>query len=76
MPLLAMPDLYHAAVWWMELISWLRVLWASMTGTAMVERAMGKPGANEGNDGGQPDTALIIRNAMVEVCGRAHEGVQ
>jgi hypothetical protein len=37
---------------------------------------MGKPGANEGNDGGQPDTALIIRNAMVEVCGRAHEGVQ
>jgi hypothetical protein len=37
---------------------------------------MGKPGADEGIDRGQPDTALIIRNAMIEVCGRAHEGVQ
>jgi hypothetical protein len=37
---------------------------------------MGKPGADEGNDRGQADTALIIRNAMVEVCGHAHEGMQ
>jgi len=37
---------------------------------------MGKLGADEGNARGQPDTALIIRNAMVEVCGRTHESVQ
>ena len=42
----------------------------------IVEWAMCRPSTDEGTDRGQADTALIIRNAMVEVCGRTHESVQ
>lgn len=42
----------------------------------IVEWTMGKPCAGGGADRGQVNTALDIRNAMVELCGHTHESVQ